>query len=105
MDIREQHLNTDGKNNFLFKDGKLTKGAKVGAGVLAGGLGLLAATQIGKKKNKEQKVVETQKVVEQTTISDAPIEKETKPNKTLLYVGIGVGAIAIIGLIIYASKN
>lgn len=115
MDVSEvQYYNGDGKKNlFVKKDAsgksKLTTGAKVGAGVVAGGLGLLVASKLGKKNQAKPNEVEvTKEQAEVKTTSQEQKSNEStsvvSKNNTMLYVGIGVGALVLIGVIIYATK-
>ncbi len=105
--------------------GKLTAGAKVAAGTIAAGALIFGISKLTKKKGADGSVVteqtsetkssETPSVATTSTYSQTPSVATTstysqtpsggKKNNTLLYVGIGAGVLAVIGVIIYASKK
>lgn len=98
-------------NELIFKkgsDGKnqLTTGAKIGGAVLAGGAAILMAKL---KANKEKKKASSTEVAitEKTSLIDVP--RETTPEKpksnTMLYVGLGVGAVLIVGAVLLMTKK
>lgn len=125
MDYRDtQYVNADGKGIFanigkifVKKDesgkSKLTTGAKVAAGTIAAGALIFGASKLMKKKGDGGSIVPEQtsetKSSETTTVNTTStynqIPSGGKKNNTLLYVGIGAGVLAVIGVIIYASKK
>lgn len=100
------------KDLFVKKDtkGKLTTGAKVGIGAAALSIGLIASGVF--KKNKNPTITDivkgTGNVANDTTPQPLPPQYATPPpqkSNTMMYVGIGVGALVLIGVIVYASKK
>lgn len=100
-------------NDLIFKTdsstGKkqLTTGAKVGAGVLAGGAAFLLSKIKAKQQQKKNDSAQTQVALsETTTITDVPVAPTEKPkSNTMLYVGLGVGAVLIIGAVLLVTKK
>ena len=94
-------------NDLVFKKGtkELTTGAKIGAGVLAGGAALLFSKIKAKKqqqKDGQQEIV----VAEKTTVTDVSRETEKKAkSNTMLYIGLGVGTVLIIAGVLFISKK
>lgn len=89
------------------KDGKneLTTGAKIGGAVAVGGLALLLS-KIKGKKSKPTAPTPTGITVGEM---DVPRETGSTPNKpksnTMLYVGLGVGAVLIVGAVLFITKK
>lgn len=96
-------------NDLIFKDGskELTTGAKIGAGVLAGGGAILLAKLKSKKqKDKGASSQTDMNLVNASTDMPKPPEEGDKPkSKTMLYVGLGVGAVLIIGAVFFMTKK
>jgi multisubunit Na+/H+ antiporter MnhB subunit len=87
--------------DILLKDGKLTKGAKIGAGVLATGVALGLLT----RKKKKQDPIKTE--LEEEPKPNTPPEKRSdeKKSNTGLYIGIGVAVVVVSGIIFYLVKS
>lgn len=106
------------------KKNKLSTGAKVGIGAAALGLGLFASGVFKKKKNPtiadavkgtsntpsnnpndaQQVLPQVVGTASQVGVIGAATPPPQKSN-TMMYVGIGVGALVLIGVIVYASKK
>lgn len=95
-------------NDLIFKKGtkELTTGAKIGAGVLAGGAAILMSKLKAKKQQQKEQAQTQVAITERTTLTDVPVEATQKPkSNTMLYVGLGVGAVLIIGAVLFISKK
>lgn len=89
--------------DIFVKDGKLTTGAKVGAGVLALGLTIGALS-----KNKKPKGTEATEDLNESLVvtpRDGGNEDDGKKPNMGLYIGIGVGVLVVAGAIIYLTKK
>jgi hypothetical protein len=80
--------------DILLKDGKLTTGAKIGAGAIALGTGIALLTKKKKDKTKEQPE-------EPVIVASRQPPPEEKKSNTGLIVGIVVGVLVITGVGIY----
>jgi hypothetical protein len=102
-------------DDLIYKkgaDGKLTTGAKIGAGVLSAAA---VYALLSNKKNKQGAGIEggfgqgeglgtgigVGTTTDEGTDNLVGSKKEAKGGKTLLYVGIGVAALAVVGVVIY----
>lgn len=91
-------------NDLIFKkdsSGQLTTGAKIAGAALTAGAAYLL---LNKKKDQGNAVTQKSDQQQQPTnpiVAPEPVKK----SNTGLYVGIGIGAVVVIGLIIFAAKS
>lgn len=90
-------------NDLIFKkdnSGQLTTGAKIASAALTAGAAYLLLN-----KKKDQGNAATQKSDQQQQPTPIVAPEPVKKSNTGLYVGIGIGAVVVIGLIIFAAKS
>ena len=82
---------------------------KIGAGAAVLGTALLVGKKIVDKNKSKQATNKTETTVQEQTVQEQVIEaspKDEKKSKTLLYVGIGVGVLAVVGMVLaFSSKK
>lgn len=97
-------------NDLIFKkDSKeLTAGAKIGATALAAGAALLLSRSKASKEKRESAQAQQEIPAQpQTTPPPTNQQEEQKPksSKNMLYIGLGVGALLIVGAVFFISKK
>ena len=100
------------KSLIINEEGKLTQGAQIGAQTFAAiGKGIFERRKRKKEEAQAKKIaeaemkrIEEQKKIEQLRLEQLRLSGNDKKSNVGLYVGIGVGVLALTGVIIYLVK-